>query len=181
MGPQDGFLQRKLGIMYSICPSWASPAQGIQPWTRTDFSHLGADLWLHHGPHHRSPTSTGAFHFHLKCLAVLIQKLGRDKLVRMQVEWAPNSCARPRQQPARSRYLAKPINLVKSHLSWSSALSHFKDVCAEKPLASMWSFNVPHQEEEGKCNFVAERVSSTEAQSIHKVRFSLGLFRPLGK
>lgn len=91
------------------------------------------------------------------------------------------ACARPRQQPARSRYLAKPINLVKSHLSWSSALSHFKDVCAEKPLASMWSFNVPHQEEEGKCNFVAERVSSTEAQSIHKVRFSLGLFRPLGK
>ena len=53
---------------------------------QTHFPHLGSDLGLHHGPHHCSTPSSGTVHFHLQCLTALIQKLGRERLVRMQVE-----------------------------------------------------------------------------------------------
>lgn len=81
------------------------------------YSHLGVDLRLHHGPHHRSPTSSRVFHFHFKCLTALIQKLGRDRVVRMQVEHVNE----PKQL---STPLAPPSEVMKTPLNPLTGLSH---------------------------------------------------------
>lgn len=94
MGPQNDFLHKELGII-CLTNIYGEPTTGrTLCWAQdskhdhaeTCCPHLGVHLGLHDGPHHCSSTRSGAFHFHFKCLPALIQKLGRDKLVRMQTK-----------------------------------------------------------------------------------------------
>lgn len=155
-GPWDGFLHKEFETVHYLCLiniSWES-SRGQALSTETH-PHLGVDLRLHHGPHHRRPASSGVFHFHFKCLTALIQKLGRDRVVRVQVELINEAkitiyTLSTTQQDRDNT--SKPINLAKLWLSWTSTLSHFKKVGAEKPLASTGGFHVQHQEEKWKCN-----------------------------
>lgn len=49
-------------------------------------THLWPHLWLHDWPHDWGTTSTWVFHFHLKCLTGLIQKLRERQLT--MCKWA---------------------------------------------------------------------------------------------
>lgn len=147
MRPRSSFSHKKLGIIcWTFTENQSQAWQGLR-WAQdnehedgdTCHSHLGVHLGLHHGPHHCSSPSSGAFHFHFKCLPALIQKLGRDRLVRIQRE--------PVHEPKIALQIlgttqwghdgiCKPISLVKCHLRWTSTLSRFKKVHAENFLAS---------------------------------------------